>query len=110
MLQPLLHALAPHWDMLGAASYFLIRIWLLKRQRRWQKKHLELEQRRHIASQNETLKIALTAFAQGAPPTLDDLLSKREADFSLRSSETPSEREPPSDTRREDSYLRTRPR
>lgn len=33
---------------------------------------------------NETWRIASTAFASGEPITLADLLSKREADFSLK--------------------------
>jgi hypothetical protein len=33
---------------------------------------------------NETWRIASTAFASGQPVTLEDLLNRREADFSLK--------------------------
>lgn len=50
---------------------------------------LSREQRRNIARQNELVKTLVTAFACGQPPTLDDILSRAEADFSLKSAKTP---------------------
>jgi hypothetical protein len=133
MLQQWLEVLKPHWRALGVISYCLTRIWMLKRQRRWQSKLLAQEQQRHIASQNETLKTVLTAFASGEQPMLDDLLSSVERDWSLKSSaqsyapgtyddeptalRTPApepaprvSRPPPPPSRRETSYLRPKPR
>lgn len=51
---------------------------------------LAREQQRHIEQQNETLRIALTAFASEEPRTLDDLLAPVDRDWSVRSSERPS--------------------
>jgi hypothetical protein len=131
MLHQWLEALRPHWHALGVISYCLIRIWMLKRQRRWTRKLLAQEQRRHIDSQNETLRIVSTAFASGEQPTLDDLLSAAERDWSLKSSSPQSagtyddeetamrtplpepprvSRPPPPPSRRETSYLRPKPR
>jgi hypothetical protein len=112
MLQQLYDELKPHWHELGAISYFLLRIWILKRQRRWLRKHSELEGQRVIASSNETLRIVSTAYASGEPQTLGDLLSHAERDWSLRSSQPPSEEEPTRTTRpppRESSYQRLVP-
>lgn len=106
MLLQLYTALRPHWHELGAISYFLLRIWMLKRQRRWLRKHSELEGQRVIASSNETLRIVSTAYASGEPHTLDDLLSSAERDWSLRSSEPPSERDTTTRPPRESSYTK----
>lgn len=45
--------------------------------------------RQSIERQNEMLKVVLTAFASGEPPTLESLLSHAEQDWSLTSSKTP---------------------
>jgi hypothetical protein len=69
---------------------------------RWLAKHLELErsrfdkqeranEEREWRRQNETVRSLSEAYAKGEPPTLDDLLSNAERDWSLRSSKTPSE-------------------
>lgn len=117
-----------HWRELGVICGCLIRIWQLSRQKRWQKQLLALEQRRHINSQNETLRIALTAFASAEEPTLEDLLSGAERDWSLKSSQASSDEEegtvqlpqrrpvrvsrppPQPSTSRETSYFRPKPR
>lgn len=80
----------------------LIATWLLYRTNRWLAKHLELERSRydrHMSArserefrrQNETVKTLSDSYARGEPPTLDDLLSSAERDWSLRSSVTPYE-------------------
>lgn len=68
---------------------------------------LAREQRRHIAQQNETLKIALTAFASEQPRTLDDLLANAELDWKLTSSPEQSDGPPPSAPSWEDQHLVT---
>lgn len=89
-LQHYLVALQPHWHELGVIAFCLTRIWMLRRQKRWLRKHSALtEQRlteRIFYQSNETLRIVSTAYAQGEQPTLDDLLSHAERDWSLRSS------------------------
>lgn len=65
----------------------LIATWRLWAVTRYLRAALDHELQRRISSANETWKMASTAFASGEPISLDDLLSKREADFSLRSSE-----------------------
>lgn len=106
----LLPLLAERWHELGVIFYLLLRTWTLRRRSVWLRRLLELEQRRHIASQNETVKILSTAFASGEPPTLDDLLSHAERDWSLRSSRPPPE--PPTQRvpRSEHSGLNLKPR
>lgn len=89
-LQHYLVALQPHWHELGVIAFCLTRIWQLRRRNMWQRKHSALtEQRlteRIFYQSNETLRTVSTAFAQGEQPTLDDLLSHAEHDWSLRSS------------------------
>lgn len=72
----------------------LLSTWSRSRERKWQARLLALSQQQGISRQNETVRILSTAFASGEPLTLDDLLSSAERDFTLRSSEKPSE--PPS--------------
>ena len=75
-------------------------IWRLVRERNYCRELLLREQQSHIQKQSETLrtsierqnellKIVATAFASGEPPTLADLLSKAEQDWSLTRSKTP---------------------
>lgn len=101
--------LEPHWPELLGIAFSAIRIFALKRQTRWLRRHSALQEQRAIASSNETLRIVSTAFASGEPLTLDDLLSNAERDWSLRQSAAPSETNPPSRTTpqpRESSYHR----
>ncbi len=107
MLQQLWNALAPHWHEFGVISYCLVRIWLLRRQKKWQNELLARQRQQHIDSQNETVRIMSTAYASEEPQTLEDLLSHAERDWSIRSSERPSSI-PPSHTPtpRESSYHR----
>jgi hypothetical protein len=58
----------------------------LYRRVRYLKGALARIQQQRIADVNETWKIASTSFASGEPLSLEDLLSKREADFRLTSS------------------------
>lgn len=110
MLQQLLDGLAPHWHELVVISYCLIRIWRLKRQRSWQRRHSALQEQHVIDSSNETLRIVSTAFASGEPLTLGDLLSSAERDFSLRQSALASTVEvTPQPKPRESSYERLVP-
>jgi hypothetical protein len=74
---------------LGLGSYLARTIWRVVRERNCSRELLRREQQRNIERQNEQLKILATAFASGEPPTLDDLLSHAERDWSLRSSKTP---------------------
>ena len=60
---------------------------LLEQQSHMQKQSETL--RKSIERQNEILRILSTAYASGEPPTLDDLLSHAERDWSLKSSKTP---------------------
>ncbi len=46
-----------------------------------------------------TIETLSTAFVQGEPPTLDDLLASAERDWSLRSSDADSEPPPPMTTK-----------
>lgn len=90
MWQQVYSALAPHWHELGGICYLLLRIWLLRRQKKWQQELLARQRQQHIDSQNETLRIMSTAYASEEPQTLEDLLSHAERDWSLRSSERQS--------------------
>ena len=85
---------------LGLGSYLAKTIWslvralnysreLLVREQRSNIARLKSEQRRNIERQNELVRTLATAFASGRPPTLDDLLSRAELDWSLKSSKTP---------------------
>lgn len=85
---------------LGLGSYLVKTIWalvralnssreLLVREQRSNIARLKSEQRKNIERQNELVKTLATAFASGRPPTLEDLLSKAELDWSLKSSKTP---------------------
>jgi len=87
---------------LGIGSYLARSFWLLIRERnccralllREQQSHTQKQSetlRKSIERQNEILRILSTAYASGEPPTLDDLLSHAERDWSLKSSPTPSE-------------------
>jgi len=69
---------------LGALCSLLTLTLLLFRRTRYLRAALERLHSLRIADANETWRIASTAFASGAPVTLEDLLSKREADFRLR--------------------------
>lgn len=82
--------------------FSLVAIWLLYRTNRWLATQLERERtrfdkqmsaqhEREMRRQNETVKTLSEAYALGEPPTLDDLLSSAERDFSVRSSVTPFE-------------------
>jgi hypothetical protein len=90
MWHQLYEALAPHWHELGGISYLLLRIWLLRRQKKWQHELLARQRQQYIDSQNETVKIMSTAYASEEPQTLEDLLSRVERDWSLQSSERQS--------------------
>jgi hypothetical protein len=105
MWQQLWTKLEPHWHELGVISYSLIRIWMLRRQARWQVKLLEEQRLSHIASQNETVRIMSTAYASGEPVTLADLLSSAERDWSLRSAagQSASDDDEPTELRRDSS-------
>lgn len=84
--------LRAHWEVLGVGSAYLLRGWMLRRRMRWLEKLLELQRQRHTSSHNETIEIMSTAYSSEEPLTLEDLLSRAERDFSLRSSGTGSER------------------
>jgi|SRR5262245_331536 len=87
-----------HWEVLGVGCAYLIRGWMAWRRRRWLERLLELQRREHISQQNGTIEIMSSAYSSGEPLTLEDLLSRAERDFSLRSSRSGSERHstPPS--------------
>lgn len=85
---------------LGIGSYLAKTIWhlvralsysreLLRREQLLNIERLRNEQKKNIERQNELVKTLATAFASGQPPTLEDLLSKAEHDWSLKSSKTP---------------------
>lgn len=76
------------WLVSGALFSSLTVILQLYRRQRYLTAALDRLQQRRIEDANETWRIACTAFASGEPITLEDLLNKREADFSLRSSKT----------------------
>lgn len=89
---------------LGIISLQARTIWRLVRERNYCRELLVREQQSHMQSQRETLKnsierqnellkILATAFASAEPVTLDDLLSHAERDWSLRSSQKPSDPE-----------------
>jgi len=109
MLQQLYEWLRHHWHALGAISYCLLRMWMLRRRNVWLRKLLALEVQRGIDSTNETWRIASTAYASGEPVTLDDLLSSAERDWSLRSSIPPSTATPTT-RRSEHSGLNLKPK
>lgn len=71
---------------LGAGCGALTAILSLFRRNRCLKKALARLGQQRISDVNETWRIASTAFASGAPITLEDLLSRREADFRVTSS------------------------
>jgi hypothetical protein len=81
-----------HWQTLGVGSAYLLRGWMHRRRLRWLEKLLELQRQQHTSSHNETIEIMSTAYSTEEPLTLDALLSKAERDFTLRSSESGSER------------------
>lgn len=75
-------------------------MWRLVRERNYCRELLRREQQLHsskqhellrsnIEQQNSLLRIVSTAYASGEPVTLDDLLTRAEQDFNLRSSRTP---------------------
>lgn len=78
----------------------LMLTWVLTRTNRWLREQVAHERQltqqhieREFARQNETVRTLSTAFAQGEPQTLDDLLSSAERDWSLTSFGPSSERE-----------------
>lgn len=83
-MSQLVEVLRAYYVDVGAICFLLIRIWLTRRLTRWQERLLELEEQRLESAVSETWKAACTAYASGEPPTLADLLSKREADFRLK--------------------------
>lgn len=94
-----------HWRLCLELSCYLLLELLRKRQllrtMSSQSELLARAEQRHISEHNETIRTMSTAFASEEQPTLDDLLSSAERDWSLRSSEPPSTKTP-----REQSYNR----
>lgn len=94
MLERLLALLGPHWHELWVIFYSLMGIWSLFRQRRYSDVLLARQEQQTIErvfkEVNETQRTLSTAFAQGEPQTLADLLSSAERDWSLRSYGPPS--------------------
>ena len=83
---------------LGIGSFLGLSLWRTVRERNSCRELLVREQRRNtsresellqknLEQQNELVRILATAFSSGEPLTLDDLLSRAERDFQLRSSE-----------------------
>jgi hypothetical protein len=98
------HLLHEHRDecllALGIGLSVARTMWRVVRERNYSRELLLREQQSRISSeseqlrqsierQNEMLKLVLTAFASGEPPTLESLLSSAEQDWSLTSSKTP---------------------
>lgn len=79
--------LARHGVELVTLGFLLVRVLSLRATLMWQRELLAIEQQRHISQQNETVRILSTAYASEEPLTLDDLLSRAERDFTLRSRE-----------------------
>lgn len=88
--------------LLGLGLYQAQTIWRLVRERNYCRELLLREQQSHMRKQNELLKsnierqnemlrVLATAYASAEPATLDDLLTRAEHDWSLRSSRTPPE-------------------
>jgi hypothetical protein len=85
---------------LGIGSYLAQTIWRLVRERNYSRELCHREQQRNISRenellqsnierQNEMLRVLATAYASAEPATLDDLLSRAEHDWNVRSSKTP---------------------
>ena len=74
---------------LGLGSYLVRSLWRVVRERNCSRELLRRDKQRNIERQNELVRTLATAFASGEPPTLDDLLSHAERDWSLKSSKTP---------------------
>jgi len=73
---------------LGIGSFLGLSLWRTVRERNSCRELLVREQRqKNLEQQNELVRILATAFSSGEPLTLDDLLSRAERDFQLRSSE-----------------------
>jgi len=94
LMQHVTEWLALHSEELGALCFVLVGIWRSYRTRQLHAEHLERERQRltrfAFDQVNETSKTLSTAFAGDSPPTLADLLSHAERDWSLTSSEAGS--------------------
>lgn len=91
-MQHLTEWLALHSEELGALCFVLVGIWRSYRTRQLHAEHLERERQRltrfAFEQVNETSRTLSTAFANDNPPTLSELLSHAERDWSLHSSDS----------------------
>lgn len=98
LLQLVRDVFEQHWRLLLELSIFVVREWLsrrrLSRQRSWQFELSARASAEHTSEHNRTIETMSTAYACEEQPTLEDLLSRAERDWSLRSSDPPSRKTP----------------